>query len=50
MGFSENLGTLLWDPYNGVPTIQGTILGPPIFGNPHIGSYRGVLGSRTGDP
>ena len=26
-------GTLFWGPYNKDPTIQGTILGPPIFGN-----------------
>ena len=29
-------GTLLWGPYNKDPTISGTILGSPIFGNRHI--------------
>ena len=32
-------GTLFWGPYNKDPTILGyymTILGSPIFGNPHI--------------
>ena len=37
MGVSENLGTLYWGPYNKDPTIWGTILGPPIFGNSHMG-------------
>ena len=36
MGVSENEGTLFWGPYNKVPTIWGTILGSPIFGNPHM--------------
>ena len=39
MGLSENSGTLFWGPYNKDPTIKGTILGPPIFGNPHILSF-----------
>ena len=34
------LGTLLWGPYNKDPTIQGTILGSPIFGNSRHGSRR----------
>ena len=30
-------GTLFWGPYNKDPTIQGTTLGSPNFGNPpHI--------------
>ena len=37
MGVSENRGTLFWGPYNKDPTISGTILGSPIFGNSHIG-------------
>ena len=36
MGLSENSGTLFWGPYNEDPTIWGTILGSPIFGNPHM--------------
>ena len=36
MGVSENRGTLFGAPYNKDPTIDGTILGSPIFGNPHI--------------
>ena len=36
MGVSENLGYPIWGPYNKDPTIWGTILGPPIFGNSHI--------------
>ena len=34
-GVSENRGTLFGGPYNKDPTIWGTILGSPIFGNPH---------------
>ena len=29
-------GTLFGGPYNKDPTIKGTILGSPVFGNPHI--------------
>ena len=29
-------GTLFWRPYNKDPTIWGTILGSPIFGNSHV--------------
>ena len=29
--------TLFWGPYNKDPTIQGTILGSPIFGNSQVG-------------
>ena len=36
MGVSKNQGTLCGGPYNKDPTIQGTILGSPIFGNSHI--------------
>ena len=35
LGVSENRGTLFGGPYNKDPTISGTILGPPIFGNSH---------------
>ena len=34
--FPEIKGTLVWGPYNKDPTIFGTILGVPIFGNPHV--------------
>ena len=34
MGVSENRSTLFWGPKD--PTIQGTILGSPIFGNSHV--------------
>ena len=36
MGLSENWGTLFGGPYNKDPTIEGTILGSPIIGNPHM--------------
>ena len=36
MGVSENWGTLFWGLYNKDPTIWGTILGSPIFGNSHM--------------
>ena len=36
MGVSENEGYLKVGPYNEDPTIEGTILGSSIFGNPHI--------------
>ena len=36
MGVSENKGYLFWGPYNKNPTIYGTILRSPIFGNSHI--------------
>ena len=36
VGLSENSGTLFWGPYNKDPTVQGTGLGSPIFGNPNI--------------
>ena len=29
-------GTLIWGPYNKDPTIWGTILQSPIFGNSHV--------------
>ena len=34
--FPKSRGALLWGPYNKDPTISGTILGSPIFGNPHL--------------
>ena len=34
--FPKIWGTLFWGPYDKDPTIQGTILGSPIFGNSHI--------------
>ena len=36
MGGSEIQGTLFWGPYNRGPTIYGTILGSPIFGNSQV--------------
>ena len=36
MGLSENWVTLFWGPCTKDPTIKGTILGSPIFGNPHV--------------
>ena len=36
MGVSENRGTLFWGPYSKDPTIQGAILGSPIFGNSQV--------------
>ena len=32
--FLQIRGTLVWGPQNRDPTIQGTVLGSPIFGNP----------------
>ena len=32
--FPKIRATLFWGPYNKDPTIKGTILGSPIFGNP----------------
>ena len=37
MGVSENRRSLFGGPYITDPTIWGTILGSPIFGNSHIG-------------
>ena len=34
--FPKNRGTLFWGPDIKDPTISGTILGSPIFGNSHI--------------
>ena len=34
--FPKIRGALFWGPYDKDPTIKGTILGSPIFGNPHI--------------
>ena len=35
--FPKSRRTLFGCPYNMDPTIQGTTLGPPIFGNSHVG-------------
>ena len=40
MGVSEIRDTLFWGPDNKDPTIQGTILGSPIFANSHIYIYK----------
>ena len=48
--FPKIRGTLFWGPYNKDPTIWGTILGPPIFGNSHRGVYREVMWMRTSTP
>ena len=54
--FPKIRATLFWGPYNEDPTIWGTILGSPIFGNSHIlnqsrfqpgSSVRRVCCSRT---
>ena len=37
--FPNIRGYLIWGPYNKDPTIQGTILGSPIFGNSHVCMY-----------
>ena len=34
--FPKIRDTLFWGPYNKDPTVYGTILGSPIFGNSHI--------------
>ena len=34
--FPKIRGTLFWGPYDKDPTISGTILGSPIFGNSHV--------------
>ena len=39
--FPKIRGTLFWGPYNKDPSILGTILGTPIFGNSHIDSTYG---------
>ena len=36
MGVAQNWGTLFWGPHNKDPTIQGAILGSPMFGNSHM--------------
>ena len=38
--FPKIRGTLFWGPYNKDPTVWGTILGSPIFGNAQIGMTR----------
>ena len=37
--FRKFRGTSFWGPYSKDPTIQGTILGSPIFGNSHIEAH-----------
>ena len=39
LGVSENSGALFWDPYKKDPAIWGTILGSPIFRNPHSSPF-----------
>ena len=34
--FPKIRGTIFWGPYNKDPTIESTLLGSPVFGNPHI--------------
>ena len=46
--FRKIRGTLIWGPYNKDPTIKGTILGSPIFGNPHKGYHRANAGYHSG--
>ena len=36
VGVSKNRATSFWGPYHRDPTIWGTILGSPIFGNSHF--------------
>ena len=51
MGVSESKGTFFWGPYNKDPTIQGTISGAPIFGNPHLSAgSRPLSGGRNSLP
>ena len=50
--FPKVRGTLFWGPYNKDPTISGSILGSPIFGNPPYAAvafcFRNLCGgSRT---
>ena len=47
MGVSENGGVPYFGgPYNQDPTIWGTILGSPIFGNSHIRFNWAVMGDQ----
>ena len=34
--FPKITSTFFWGPYNEHPTLYGTILGSPIFGNSHV--------------
>ena len=36
-------GSLFWGPYNGDPTIWGTILGSPLFGNSHMPAWLATI-------
>ena len=40
-------GSLFWGPYNRDPTIWGTILGSPLFGNSHIYSTGQSVGEQA---
>ena len=44
--FPKIRGTLFWGPYNEDPTMYGTILGSPIFGNPQTCPNTGALIGR----
>ena len=49
MRVSENWGVpFFWSPYIKDPTIWGTILGCPIFGNSHIGNQVQGFGLPSG--
>ena len=45
--FPKIRGTLFWGPSNKDPTISGTILGPPIIGNSHMGPNSRGFGGRS---
>ena len=45
--FPKIRGTLFGGPYSKDPTIQGTILGSPVFGNSHIVFSNLELGSNV---
>ena len=47
--FPKIRGIFFWGPYNKDPTIWGTILGSPIFGNSRTMS-RGMLCKKEGGP
>ena len=41
--FPKIRGTVFWGPYHKDPTIQGTVLGSPNFGNSQLGQGYGAL-------